>query len=664
MKPTLLLAAILLPCIAPAVTPAKSEFETCKIWSDRALAGPAAHPAFSFVFDGRPSTGLLPNWQRQAAALPGGAWAVSYHDPATGLSLRAEVTPFRDFPAVEWVVYLQNDGARDTPVIENIQALDADLGLTAAPEPLTLYWSRGGVASFDDFAPQQAALRRGAKRAFDAGEGRSSSQVMPFFNLLGNGRGVIAAIGWSGNWSAEFTTDRAGSSHLKAGMARTHLVLHPGERIRTPRMLLLFYEGGRWRGQNLLRRFVLAHHRPQLNGRPLVAPVTNGNWGGTAGAIHLDNIRKIVEHNLKIDYYWIDAEWYGRPGEAGSWAANVGNWAYKRDLYPSGFKPLSDLLRRHGRELMLWFEPERVVKGTPWHLEHPEWILDTGHSSKLLNIGIPAARQFLTDFLSDRIREFGLGCYRQDFNIDPLPFWRQADAPDRQGITEIRYIEGLYAYWDELLRRFPGLMIDNCASGGRRLDIETIGRATPFWRSDGPRDPIAHQCHTYGLLAWVPLNATSVDKAPNDYDFRSGMSSALCLNWWVAGDKPSEAIPADFPFAWAKKTLDQYAEFRQYYYGDYYPLTSYSQEADVWMAYQLDRPESGDGLLVVLRRPSSPYEFARLPLEALDRAATYEVTNLDGGPPAVLTGAELAGKGLPLTLKQKPDTALMRYRRQ
>ena len=105
-------------------------------------------------------------------------------------------------------------------------------------------------------------------------------------------------------------------------------------------------------------------------------------------------------------------------------------------------------------------------------------------------------------------------------------------------------------------------------------------------------------------------------------------------------------------------------EFRQYYYGDYYPLTSYSQEADVWMAYQLDRPESGDGLLVVLRRPSSPYEFARLPLEALDRAATYEVTNLDGGPPAVLTGAELAGKGLPLTLKRKPDTVLMRYRRR
>ena len=37
---------------------------------------------------------------------------------------------------------------------------------------------------------------------------------------------------------------------------------------------------------------------------------------------------------------------------------------------------------------------------------------------------------------------------------------------------------------------------------------ETIGRATPLWRTDGPRDPVAHQNHTFGLMAWVPLSAT------------------------------------------------------------------------------------------------------------------------------------------------------------
>ena len=103
------------------------------------------------------------------------------------------------------------------------------------------------------------------------------------------------------------------------------------------------------------------------------------------------------------------------------------------------------------------------------------------------------------------------------FNMDPLPYWQAADAPNRQGMSEIRHIEGLYAFWDELLKRHPDLLIDNCASGGRRIDLETVGRSTPFWRTDGPRDPVAHQCHTYGLLSWVPLSSTGQDREGDTY---------------------------------------------------------------------------------------------------------------------------------------------------
>ena len=107
-----------------------------------------------------------------------------------------------------------------------------------------------------------------------------------------------------------------GQVSLKAGLARTHLRLFPGESIRTPRILLLFYQGDRWRGQNLLRQFILAHHRPMRGGQPLLAPITCGNWGGTRAEVHLDNIRKFIQHQLPIEYYWIDAEWYGQ----GDWA--------------------------------------------------------------------------------------------------------------------------------------------------------------------------------------------------------------------------------------------------------------------------------------------------------------------------------------------------------
>jgi alpha-galactosidase len=618
---------------------------------------------FSFLYQGRPSAPQLGNWSRHAREQPldskRTSYEVSYRDPATGLEVRTEAVQFSDFPAVEWVVHFQNTGQTNTPMLESIQTFDGHLPVASAGQA-TLHWAKGAVASFDDFAPQEAMLKPGVKVRLQPGGGRSSSQVMPFFNIEGANGGVVVVLGWSGEWAAEFAGDQRGQPMLKAGMALTHLVLHPGESIRTPRMLFLFYEGDRWRGQNLLRQFLLAHHRPQRGGQPLVVPITCGNWGGTAAEVHLDNIQKIVQHDLPLDYYWIDAEWFGR----GGWPVNVGDWEVKKALYPNGFKPLSDALRRSGRELMLWFEPERVFKNTPWHQAHRDWLLDVGGDSCLLNLGIPEAREFLTDFISARVDEFGLGCYRQDFNIDPLAFWRKNDSPDRQGITEIRYIEGLYAFWDELLARHPGLIIDNCASGGRRIDLETVGRATPFWRTDGPRDAIAHQCHTYGLLAWVPLSATSQDRAGDNYEFRSSMCSGLCLNWWVAGDVPAERIPANFPYDWAKRTLQQYLELRPFYYGDYYPLTSYSQARDQWMAYQLDRADLGQGLIVVLRRPDSPYESARLVLRGLDEQAAYQISNLDTGEQITRPGKELLREGISIPLKSKPDSALLTYERK
>ncbi|MCX8108227.1 MAG: alpha-galactosidase, partial [Verrucomicrobiae bacterium] len=481
-------------------------------WADVARYNPYV---LSCKLDGQPSTNFLAGWRRVVLAPEvlndRTVRKVRYSDPECHLELTIEAEIFKSFPAVEWVVRAANRGPTDSPLISELLPIDAALFVPTSGNPL-LHWARGAVASFDDFAPQQTEIKPEQEIHLQPGGGRSSSQVMPFFNLCGNSGGVVIGIGWSGEWAARFVGKDQGTVITRIGMANTRLRLHPGEEIRTPRILLIFFEGDRWRGQNLLRQFILAHHRPKRDGKPLVSPITCGNWGGTRAEVHLDNIRKIIAHNLPIEYYWIDAEWYGKPGPAGSWAINVGNWSVKKDLYPQGFKPLSTALRQSGRELMLWFEPERVFKDTPWRSELTHWLIDIGQDNALFNLGSSEARKFLTDFISSRIDEFGLGCYRQDFNMDPLPFWQAADPPDRQGITEIRYVEGLYAFWDELLTRHPRLIIDNCASGGRRIDLETIGRATPFWRSDGPRDPIAHQCHTYGLMAWIPFSSTSQDK--------------------------------------------------------------------------------------------------------------------------------------------------------
>jgi len=657
-----------------AVSPTADEMAMTRQWAAAEFGGvePAkpmqagrvacdATSPFSFTLGGRPSAELLKTWElkRETRQLDPQRTqhTLVYVDLKTGLVLRCLGIEYRDFPAVEWVLRFQNTGRADTPILEAVQAMDTLLPIPKAEQPV-LHWAKGGVASFDDFAPQETVLKGGAKMHFQPGGGRSSNQVMPLFNLAAPGGGVVIAVGWSGEWAADFVAARGGVT-LKAGMARTRLLLHPGEAIRTPRMLVLFYEQDRWRGQNLLRQLILAHYRPKRDGQPLLAPITWGTWGGSRADVHLDYIQKIIEHQLPVDYYWMDAEWYGGV----PWHNHVGNWQVRKDLFPNGLKPLSDTLRASGRHLMLWFEPERVVKGTPWHKEHREWLLDTGGGNCLLNLGDPAARKFLTDFISAKIAEFGLGCYRQDFNIDPLPFWRAADPRDREGISEIRYIEGLYAFWDELLARHPGLIIDNCASGGRRIDLETTARSTPFWRTDGPRDPVAHQCHTYGLMPWVPLSSTSQDREGNVYEFRSSISSALCVNWFHSGDGPMKKLPADFPFAWGKQVLDQYLKLRPFYYGDYYSLTPYSKDRTQWMAWQFDRPGPGDGMVQAFRREKSDSESASIKLHGLQPDARYTLTDLDVPGTKEMIGRELLDAGLPIAIKNRPGAVIVTYKR-
>ena len=425
---------------------------------------PTALP-FSFKYSGRPCSELLPTWSRELVAAkpsgPGRQATLRMADPVTGLVIHCEVTEYPNHPAVEWVIYFENTGTNDPPILENILALDVPVEATASNS--ILHYAKGATCSMDDFQPLTEMMIPGVRLQLQAGGGRSSSDFLPFFNLETSRRGGLTiGLGWSGEWAAEFTQPEATRSRLQAGQAVTHLKLHPGERIRTPRVALLFYEGDWIDGQNQWRRFVLAQHRPLMNGLPLQPPLLNGNWGSTPASHHLVNIKAIANADLPVDYYWIDAEWFG----SGPWWQNSGNWRVKPDLYPDGFKPLSDLLHQSGRKLLLWFEPERVCEGTPWAADLDKWLLKIPRerrvyrwekqtfpdwvkseslrnqiveNDRLFNLGILEARQFLTDFISELIEQDGLDYYPLSPYSKALDIWMawQFHRPDlNEGVIQ------------------------------------------------------------------------------------------------------------------------------------------------------------------------------------------------------------------------------------
>ena len=108
------------------------------------------------------------------------------------------------------------------------------------------------------------------------------------------------------------------------------------------------------------------------------------------------------------------------------------------------------------------------------------------------------------------------------------------------------------------------------------------------------------------------------------------------------------------------------AEFRRvepYLLGDFWPLTAWSLDRTAWIAWQSDRPETGEGCVQTFRRPESPYEQARFPLRGLDAGATYEVTNFDTDNPITMNGKDLAEQGLPVTLRIRPGAAVLVYKK-
>ena len=286
----------------------------------------------------------------------------------------------------------------------------------------------------------------------------------------------------------------------------------------------------------------------------------------------------------------------------------------------------------------------------------------------------------MTDLMSDLITSQGIDIYRQDCNFALAPFWSQNDSHDREGITEIRYVEGLLEFWDELRRRHPQLILDIVQRG----DLETISRAVDLSRADYPvspdADPIGNQVSTEGLSYWRPHHGTLQQIRPQDtYHFRSGFAPGLGFALFnVAGtkDQIGKFIPPDFPFDWLRIQVEQLKQIRPYYYGDYYPLSPCSQNTNCttawneehsaafeWAAWQFNRPEQGDGMIQAFRRDKTHDQANEFRLRGLDPAASYKVSDLDGKVTTTISGADLMQKGLHVEIADAPGAVIIIYKR-
>ncbi len=616
---------------------------------------------FSFVFDGRSSDELLASWPRQLDRKSiddlRAQYTLSWRDPETGLIVRCVAVRYADYPVVEWTCYFINAGSRTTPILQQVQAVDMSLQRRAAGE-FVLHYIKGDSNSPDSFQPLQETLGPHISKTFAPVGGQSTNGAFPYYHLDMREEGVLLALGWPGQWSCRFIRNDDRGLRIVAGQELVHLYLEPGEQIRTPLAVLLFRDGrDRVRGQNLWRRWMLRHNTPRPHGHapePIYAFCSGGYFPElrVSEASEKQFIDSLFVNGVKLDYWWMDAGWYPctRWNETGTWQPDP-------ERFPHGLKAVSDYVHDRGAGLIVWFEPERVTKGSFLAQHHPEWLL----GEKLLNLGNPQARKWMTDHVDRMLTEQGIDLYRQDFNMQPLQYWRNNDAPDRQGLTENLHVQGLLSYWDELLLRHPDMLIDNCSSGGRRNDLELLRRAVPLLRSDyqsfqgSAEFAVGNQGHTYGLSTWIPYYGTGVYSTGQNFIYyvRSHSSPAFCI--------VADVRKPGMDWNLYRRLVEQWRRTAATMTADYYPLTLYSLDEKEWLAWQFDDPERNAGLVQAFRRRANEDSARIFPLQGLDADAVYSLTDLDSERTRLMSGKDLLKSGLAITINERPGAVLITY---
>lgn len=677
------LAVILFALALPIGTDAQQEVSlkkasTSQKWIDN-LFTKGKLPPFSFTYGEESSETFIRKWNFTKKRVASDEtniikYEVTYSEPGgKGIEVRCDVTGFSDFEAVEWTLHFTNKGDKNSKNIKNVSASDI-LFNAKSGNNFTVYTALGSNGSRHDFAPVVISPESGKNYTFSPKHGRSSdTDAFPFFNIATDGgRGAMLSIGWSGTWTADFSLS---DSKLKStsGMKNTDLFLYPGESIRTPLTSLMFWNGNdRIDGQNKFRKFILAHHTRKINGKNAEAPLCGGfEWGDPAPCneytcltedMAIAMAKRYKQFGITPDVFWLDAGWYEGAGgpnfEGRNWYNTVGSWSADRERFPNDLKKLAETVHNLGAKFMVWFEPERVYKGTYLYNNYPQWMLKVeGSNNAIFDLGNKEACDFLCKYIGDFIEENGIDYYRQDFNCAIDGYWAMKDEKEgRKGISEIRHIEGLYRYWDYLLARFPGMQIDNCASGGRRLDLETTSRSIPLWRTDyNYGEPNGYQNQTYNLSMFLPLNGTGL-YSTDPYHWRSSVSSATALNWENTrrgGDniKNMQSVVAKFKI------------IKQYFLEDFYPLCGDGDltSDDHSIAYQLNKVSDNSGYIFAFRRGANAPEKFTVKLRGLCPEKNYTFTDDDTNATFTKSGAELMN-GVEIAFDKAPGSVLLFYK--
>lgn len=313
----------------------------------------------------------------------------------------------------------------------------------------------------------------------------------PFVALEDHVAGVFwgAQLAWAGSWQMEIYRQHDDVC-LSGGLADREFghwmkTLQPGDSLESPHATLTCVHGDL---DDLCDRLT-AMQDAAVNLHPVVdqdLPVVFNEWCSTWGDPSQEKLCAIADRieSSGIRYLVIDAGWY-KQGEA-DWSSGHGDWEPSGKLFPVGLEATAAAISERGLIPGLWFEMETVgSQSTAFklgkHFIMRDGIPITVRERRFWDLNDPAALDYLTEKVIDLLEDCGFGYLKVDYNETA---GLGCDNPDSQGEGLRCQIEGTYRFFEKIRSRLPHLVIENCSSGGHRLEPSMLARTAMSSFSD------------------------------------------------------------------------------------------------------------------------------------------------------------------------------------
>lgn len=542
-----------------------------------------------------------------------------------------------------------------------------------------------------EFTPVDTALE--GTRVLEVTAGRSSLGMHPWFSLSEEQGSILTcSIAWSGNWIARFEPLPGGKYRVTGGLSNWNFskILKPGEAMEGVHVIYVFLpkgdlndtsiEFGRWGRKYWYPKNSLSNSMPVE---------WNHWWPYDDKLINEDvfkaNVDKCVE--LGVDVCTLDAGWFGPSEEKSEWYQVRGDWhKVNTKRFPSGIRALSDYTHAKGKKFGIWCEIEALGEEAEQSSINPGLVARRdGKHLGYVCLGNPEARKWAFSVLEILIRDYKADWIKLDFNLNPGAGCNRTDHGHGEGDGLYEHYMGYYKLLDTVREKYPEALLENCSSGGLRIDLGMLKHLYMTFLSDPDYSVHAFQLfwgattmlhpsaclhwswsQTYGDFHFYP----GAEQMPVKEDMPRYVFDYYIRNAMLKNPGYSYRLP-ELP-QWCLERLEYHTRFyknnvsRFIKEADMYRLTGQALRTgggDRWNAFQYVTEDMNDAVLFVFRLAGSDKERV-LKLRGLEPDFVYTVKYEDGKQRFEKSGMELMETGLAFSCMEEESSEIILISRE